>query len=166
MAKLDALNSASLVASALTPTHRYGPSTTAARRTQEAAARAATDFTSKSSTIDAAPGRTGSAAKRSKTAPKSIGKSKKAIDKPAAQPSSPLSIYDDTDFSPRTRRRAALVGEKKRKREGGSEDEYEDDDDEVDDVEEEDGEEGMDKDDDIGIQTRTKKRGPLAKTSR
>ena len=157
MAKIDALSSASLVASALTPTHRYGPSTTAAKRTQEAAAKAATAFTNRSSNIDAAPGRTGSAAKKTKTITKSTNKSKKTNGHAIEEASSLLSTYDDADFSPRTRRRAAVVGEKKRKREGGSEEEYEDDEDDDEEEDEEDlGEE------DLGIQTRPKKRRSLA----
>ena len=158
MAKIDALSSASLVASALTPTHRYGPSTTAAKRTQEAAAKAATAFTNRSSNIDAAPGRTGSAAKKTKTTTKSTIKSKKTNGHAIEEASNPLSTYDDADFSPRTRRRAAVVGEKKRKREGGSEEEYEDDEDD----DEREDEDDVEEEEDLGTETRPKKRRSLA----
>lgn len=124
LAKLDSLNSQSLIASALTPDPRYGPSTLASRRSYEAASKARNAATSsRDSEINPAP-----KSERIATRGAQVINSKVPSSKNTSSASRSPS-HNEAEFSPRQKRQAAVVGEKKRKRKD-QEDELSDDNDE------------------------------------
>lgn len=127
LAKLDSLNSQSLIASALTPNHRYGPNTVAFKRTVEAAATARNAGAKpRTPTVNPAPKlkpvpTRNEAAIANETSPR---------EKNSGLASQRLN-YDEVDFAPRQKRHAAVVGEKKRKRQDNLDSQSEDSDEHV-----------------------------------